>query len=559
MPIDSLPAEITFAIGAFLDPSSSFSFALTDKRNWSLCYPIITRHKRLFAENRTIDARDSEYPYKNHILWNKLREVLDDNIIGEYVRDISLPSQRPTYLDGDVGHDFQLGTQPTRPPREDLDRYATAKQEMEAMWDHEPSTLDGTFLDLAWDDWIMKGSSEPIIVMLIHYMPYLRTFRFTDLEMEHVFIRVLQLIAKSYGNPSLAPRLPFQHLTTVAVAHWDTELSCTDEWYWFFCAIPSVRNFVANAMSGDRMVAPHEDLPSSNVTELVFHLSVFSSSAFESIVTNTPKLERLSYEIGDSLVSYDSVTPKEDLGALVDHVGHSLQHLTYEFRDPENGVSAPRLLDAVSLPIMSQYEDAEEKTTNISLRGFQQLKTLRIDWRLLQPVDDELVFDDEEKSDGGFYEGDEDSVDRNKDFDVRSVLPASLEKLYLTGPISSEEKEALEKLQHSESEFTPLLKNIYVRASLGFDDTGILEEEEEGIPSIHKNPLMRFLEGQGYVPICNSCLSMLMLRQERLRARLFVFIALYLLYDQSQKSRCLPSHEGAVSIKTPSVLNQRSL
>jgi hypothetical protein len=133
----------------------------------------------------------------------------------------------------------------------------------------------------------------------------------------------------------------------------------------------------------------------------------------------------------------------------------------------------------------------EDDIPEVSLRGFQKLKTLRIDWRMLWPADViPLDEDDEEKSDGGFYSEEANEEDAHKDFDVRSLLPASLEKLHLTGPLTEEEKEQISKIRDGPNEYTPLLRKIYIR------DSSIMLEDED-VPSIYKNPLMKYLEGHG--------------------------------------------------------------
>ncbi|KAF2444410.1 hypothetical protein P171DRAFT_521748 [Karstenula rhodostoma CBS 690.94] len=472
MALRSLPPELTITIAELLGPFSSFDLALTCKAHWNLCNTIVQKHKRLFAENRVIDARDASYPYQNHILWDKLKEILNDPNVGEYVREMNLPSSRAIYLDGDAAHDFQLTAQSAKLLQEDVDRFAGAGEQVQDLY---------RSVDLGhvvpgpseWDEYVLNGSSEPIIVMLVQHMPYLKAFRFTDLEMSAVFCRCLCAAAVAYNDPVLAPQLPFQHLTTVAVAHWDTEGSCDVEWCQYFCAIPSVRNFVANAMGGDvepGLVLP-EQLPKSNATELVFHYSRFETAALEAIVSNTPFLERFSYDLAGATVD-ESVTPmpKQDLKALVQHVGHSLQHLLFE--TPEYG------------------DDFEEDIPEVSLRGFQKLKTLRIDWHLLWPTDT-ILFDNEEKSDGGFYEEDHETAGADNGFDVRSVLPESLEKLCLTGSFTEEEKELVSRIRDTPSEYTPLLKKIYIR------DSSVLLLQDEDVPGIYVNPLMKHLEGHG--------------------------------------------------------------
>lgn len=337
MAFNSLPPELTIAVAELLDPFSNFDLALTCKAQWNICNTLIQTHKRLFAENRVIDAKDSSYPCQNHILWDKLKEILNDPKVGEYVRELNLPNSRAIYLDGSAAHDFQLTSESAKLPQEDIDRFSGAGDQFQDLYQS---------VDLGhvvpgpseWDEYVLNGSSEPIIVMLVQYMPYLRTFRFTDLEMSAVFFRCLCATAVAYSDPVLAPQLPFQHLTTVSVTHWDTEGSCNVDWCQFFCAIPSVRSFVASAMGGDvgdGLVLP-EQLPTSNATELVFYNSRFETDSLEAIVSNMPLLEKFSYDLGGATVD-EAVTPmpKQDLKALVQHLGHSLQHLVFE--TPEYG------------------------------------------------------------------------------------------------------------------------------------------------------------------------------------------------------------------------------
>lgn len=128
----------------------------------------------------------------------------------------------------------------------------------------------------------------------------------------------------------------------------------------------------------------------------------------------------------------------------------------------------------------------EDDIGEVSLRDFEKLKTLRIDWHLLWPGL-AIPFDDEEKSDGGFYQ---EGFESKTDFDLRSLLPKSLEKLCLTGSFTEEEKEQVEKIREAPSDFTPLLEKIYIQ-----DYSMRLENED--VPGIHANPLLKLLEGHG--------------------------------------------------------------
>lgn len=343
MVLNSLSPELIHAIAERSGPFSSFDLAITCKAHWELCKTLIQKHKQRFAENRVIDAHDSTWPRTNLILWDKLKEILDDPDVGEYVRDLSLPSSRAIYLDGNAANDHQLTDQSPKLPQEDIDRFAEAGNQLRNLL---RGSAVGEFVprDNEWNEHLFEGSSEPIILMLIHRLTYLKTFRFTVLELSIVF-RCVAAIAVAYNDPVLAPQLPFQHLTTVAVAHWDTEGSTNLSWCLAFCAIPSVRNFVATAMGGDggNDDFPVEDAPDSNVTELVFSYSRFDNSGIEAIVQKTPVLERFSYEAAGAIVDESvMITPKRDLDALVRHLGDTLQHLLYE--TPEYGDEVSILL-----------------------------------------------------------------------------------------------------------------------------------------------------------------------------------------------------------------------
>ncbi|PVH92509.1 hypothetical protein DM02DRAFT_543496 [Periconia macrospinosa] len=459
MVIPSLPLEITLLIADFLDPYTCFDFSIICKSCWSLCAPLVAKHKQLFAENSIIDTTPA-WGTLQPILWEKLNQYLDCPYDGFYVRDITLPSNRSTYLDVNAAHDFQLSRESPAPPQDDIKRYHLAMQMIEERHGQNDNLTSN------WDSWIRKGSSEPILSLLIHYTPNLKIFRFTDLELKEVFLPLLYCIAMGYGNPRLAPNLPFQHLTTVAVAHWDTESSCASDWCQYFCSIPSVRSFVARAMGGSS--SRHRDLdglPSSNVRELVFQNSRFDASAIEQILKKTPLLERFTYDVGDASVAEEvfSVEPDRVLRALQNHVGHSLQHAVFaSWADWDN-------------------EEELGDVGQVSLRDFKELKTLRCDWHILRPIRDEIASSPETLPDGDFYTEEQETLE---DFDFRSILPASLEVLVISGSAHLDDTELLSELP-KRSAFTPLLNKIY------------LPDEGTDILDITGNPLLQYLQGQG--------------------------------------------------------------
>lgn len=324
----NLPPELKLSIVEHLDPASSFNFAITCKDHWKLCDAVNEKHARLFAENRTIDTADF-----GHLLWEKLKEILHDERVGWYVRELSFPSNRQTYWDESVGGNFELTEQTIIPPKEDLNLYYKAAEDIEERYGFEMRSE--LYKRGRWDIGLRKGAEEPIINILVHHLPYLKILRVTDAEITTSFYQLMRFIAAGYFDPVLAPKLPFQHLTTVAIAHYDSEMCCDPEWCLFFCSIPTVRNFVAHAMGGDMdgdMFDFLKHIPKSNVKEMAFPYCRFEARALENILVNTPNLSRFSYEVAGAIVSEEvySTRPRKVLQALVDYVSDSLEHLVLE-------------------------------------------------------------------------------------------------------------------------------------------------------------------------------------------------------------------------------------
>jgi len=328
MAIVSLPPELIVAIAELLDPFTCFDFAVTCKHNWTLCRSILVWQKKLFIENRIVDAQYAHFDELQPILWEKLKETLDDPTIGICIRDISLPSNRSTYLDTQAAHDFQLNDQSPSPPDADVEKYLATIKVIEQRYGPEAALQCGTS---RWHEWIMKGASEPIINILVHHTPFLKVLRITDLEICETFLDLVQFVAESYNHPGLASNLPFQHLTTVAMAHWDTEGSFSPLWCQYFCSIPTLRHFVGRAMGGE--ITPSIHAPQkSNVRELVFQYSRIDPDAIDQILRHTPLLQRFTYEAADAIVAEEvySTDPNQVWRSLSEHVGSSIEHIVFE-------------------------------------------------------------------------------------------------------------------------------------------------------------------------------------------------------------------------------------
>jgi hypothetical protein len=99
---------------------------------------------------------------------------------------------------------------------------------------------------------------------------------------------------------------------------------------------------------------------------------------------------------------------------------------------------------------------------------------------------------DEVLPDECFYTEDSEPMD---DFDLRTILPASLEALHLEGPCDDREWERLGKFCDEASDLLPNLSRIYIADRRR--NKAIGTPDGERLPGTSENPLTEFLQGQG--------------------------------------------------------------
>jgi hypothetical protein len=142
-------------------------------------------------------------------------------------------------------------------------------------------------------------------------------------------------IASGYKNPVVAPKLPLQHLKTVAVAYYDTEGSISADWACYYLSLPSLKTFAAQAMGESpsqevqHSLFPEGSPPCSNVVELFFLDSLFDVDGLATILAAAKHLEKLTYDGGGAVLSdVSQYEAKKVLEAVVTYTAQSLEELT---------------------------------------------------------------------------------------------------------------------------------------------------------------------------------------------------------------------------------------
>jgi len=103
---------------------------------------------------------------------------------------------------------------------------------------------------------------------------------------------------------------------------------------------------------------------------------------------------------------------------------------------------------------------------------------------------------DEELPDGQFHA---ESSESKPEFDLHSLLPSSLEAIDLRGSMTKDEENMLRSIMQVPSESTPLLQRMFVSGSeANFSEMDML-------PGVDQNPLIEYLNGQGYNKVFVFC------------------------------------------------------
>ncbi|KAG9191569.1 hypothetical protein G6011_10303 [Alternaria panax] len=440
MALIALPPELKLNVIDYLDPDSTLNFALTCRDHATLAKSTLREHGRLLSEWDIIDTTDGRT-----LLWRILKEVLIDPRQGWYTRELNLPATRQYNWTAGESLFQDHPKNGVGPSEEDMGLFIEAAKklrhlcpEMEAnnlQRRYRQSTKTPSQPRLTIDsieDRIHAGFEDAIIVLLLYHLPYLTTIRQTLVGEEECLELALWHIASAYKDPAIAPMLPLQQLKTVAMIHNDTEGSISPDWACYYLSVPSLKTFAAQAMGNSPRrevqysLFPEGAAPCSNVIELFFSASRFNVGGFAVILAAVKHLKKLTYDGGDSSVSESSSYQSQKvLEAVVTHAAHSLEELS------------------LSQGYDDDYLDTElPGPRTVSLRDLQQLRMLNCEWSILRPETEEEDPQHDEPLEEGYYRK-EDYEGIDSDFDVRTILPESIEELHLCGDVVYEEWERL--------------------------------------------------------------------------------------------------------------------
>lgn len=336
MDFTSIPAELRLSIADYLDPSSSLQFALVCRENYRLCSSLLAKHRDFYQRYRTLNNKNG-----TRMIWDVTKDIIETPSIAQYIEDFSLPfTGRRLWHDANAWVSDIDHRSPATVPEDIVNLYLTAAKRDPIL----EETL-GRFHS------VRTGADTPAVALLLSMTYNLRTLRFTEPTLDpDVLDEYIERVSLAYKEPARGLTLPFQSLTTVAVAFADTENCCNPDWVVRFLRIPTIQNFVASDMGGD-LSATHytfanletseseddrsdlvsngsQDYQKSNVKELLFLRSLFVPEAIEEIVRSTKALEKFTYEDGGFIVCDEGCfSPRRVVQALVSYAAHSLEEL----------------------------------------------------------------------------------------------------------------------------------------------------------------------------------------------------------------------------------------
>ncbi|KAF2815397.1 uncharacterized protein BDZ99DRAFT_495165 [Mytilinidion resinicola] len=380
-----LPNELLLSIFTYADPDDLVNFGVTCRHIFAVGEGPLREHRARLQKYHTVTCSDIEDECAS---WNLMYDVLLNPPVALYVRELELAAERKS----------EWETQE--------EWYAVAMEQSRN-------------LDPAWRELVSYGNDGLVIECLLPRLLRLRELRYAPCGESSLFLDAAAKAARNYKEATLGSislnSVPFQHLTTVSFAHWDTEGSMNYAWLLYFSRIPSVRS-VKGHMVGyetydlENQARLERDLLQSNATSLTMWYSAIGLNAFRALVMGMPKLRNFCYDHGGAIVDDYDFDAKAMFKILSKYTKDSLESL--------------QIFDSSDIG----YDDQE--TPHALLSKFKKLRTLDTDWDALLPDpddDEDAALDDVELSQGFF----EEVYSAPLVPEIARLLPSSLEELSL--------------------------------------------------------------------------------------------------------------------------------
>jgi hypothetical protein len=451
MALVALPPELKLDIADLLDPDSTLHFALTCKAHAKLVKFTLIEHLLLLSEETVINTTDDLT-----LPWKILRAVIMDPRQGWYIRELQLPLGRQESLNYDMNlseEDKALFVEAAKKlrnlyPEPEADNLQSRIYHATNTPPHRASTISSI------EDGINANSQGAILALLLHYLPCLTSIKHSWCLGEDCLELMLWEIARGYKNPVVAPKLPLQHLKEVSMTCTFREGSISANWAYYYLSVPSLKTFAVRQMRGSasqevqQSLFPDGSTPCSNVVELAFMKSLFDVDALANILAMAKHLEKLTYEGGPALVSSTWYEPKRVLEAVVTYAAPSLEELSLMQDDDEANVRCYFPWKFYAKFICQIAPDLPGPDI-VSLRGCRKLRMLICTWSILRSkTKEETNLQHDEEQHGEIHAA----------FDVRTILPESIEELYLYRHFDGDEEwERLENAFDAPSASTPHL------------------------------------------------------------------------------------------------------
>lgn len=317
-----LPIDLQRSIAEYLLPNHCFSLACASREIYHFLRDLLAKHARLFEQYSVIDTAGA-----GPLLWDVLADVLDDPRKGWYIRELNLPGYREVERQQPIALKALESIEVAAAALASF--YRRQRGGRSGKDSHPVLESKSVFIDI-----IRNGKDLPVIVLLLYNLPYLATLRMTvgpqDWGILADFLDCCTLIPT---DPAIAQLLPLKRLKSAAIAHWDTENSCSFDWVSLLIRFPSVRTIAAQLMGGGtyRLENPVSCQPlGRDLEEFCFIGCQLDLDELRCVLDDIKALRTFTYTSGGAIVDEHLFKPRKIIAALIEHAYHSLERLVLE-------------------------------------------------------------------------------------------------------------------------------------------------------------------------------------------------------------------------------------